>query len=129
LQSNSAQKLVVLVVEDESLIRENIVGYLTDAGFQVLEAPSGEQAIQLLDAYHPIDVVFTDIRLGGSLSGWDVGEACRAVRSDIPVIYTSGQVIEPARNVPGSLFLNKPYRPEQVLEACQSLCKTGPPQH
>ena len=129
MASNVSDRLVILVVEDESMIRENIVGFLTDAGCLVLEAPSGEQAIQMLDADKPIDVVFTDIRLGGSVNGWDVGEACRATWSDIPIIYTSGQIVEPIRSVPKSLFLNKPYRPEQVLKACQSLCKTASARH
>lgn len=122
-KTNNSHELVVLVVEDELLIRDFIVSYLRDAGCLVLEAPSGERAIEMLDARRPIDVVFTDIRLSGSLNGWDVGEACRATWNDIAVIYTSGQSIAPARSVPGSVFLNKPYSSEQVLEACHRLCK------
>jgi CheY-like chemotaxis protein len=124
-KANNSYKFVVLVVEDELLIRDCIVSYLRDAGCLVLEAPSGERAIEMLDSARPIDVVFTDIRLGGPLNGWDVGEACRSKWSDIAVIYTSGYSIAPARNVPGSVFLNKPYSSEQVLESCQDLCKVG----
>jgi CheY-like chemotaxis protein len=114
--------LVVLVVEDEALVRNVIVEYLRETGCLVLEAQSGEQAIAMLHANGPIDVVFTDIRLGSELNGWDVAEACRALRADVAVIYTSGHSIQPARNVPRSLFLDKPYRPEQVFNACRSLC-------
>jgi CheY-like chemotaxis protein len=124
-KANNSYKFVVLVVEDELLIRDYIVSYLRDAGCLVLEAPSGERALEMLDPDRPIDVVFTDIRLGGPLNGWDVGEACRSKWNDIAVIYTSGHSIAPARNVPDSVFLNKPYSSEQVLEACQDLCKVG----
>lgn len=119
-KSNISYVLVILVVEDEFLIRDLIVRFLRDAGCLVFEAQSGEQAVEMLHADRPIDVLFTDIRLGGALTGWDVGEACRATWKDIPIIYTSGQVNEPSRNVPGSVFLRKPYRAEQVLEACQN---------
>lgn len=128
-KSNNSYELVVLVVEDEFLIRDNIVHYLRDAGCLVLEAQSGEEAIEMLHPNRPIDVVFTDIRLTGPKNGWDVGEACRATWNDIPVIYTSGHATEPARSVSRSLFVNKPYRPEQVLQACRNLCDALPPQH
>jgi two-component system OmpR family response regulator len=121
-KSNNSYKFVVLVVEDELLIRDCIVSYLKEAGCLVLEAASGERAIEMLVTDRPIDVVFTDIRLGGFLNGWDVGEACRTKWNDIAVIYASGHSIAPARSVPGSLFINKPYSFEQVFEACQSLC-------
>ena len=124
-KANGSYELVVLVVEDEFLIRDSIVDYLRHAGCLVLEAQSGEQALAMLRADRPIDVVFTDIRLSGPLSGWDIGEACRAKWPDVAVIYTSGHAIQPARNVAGSLFFDKPYRPEQVLEACQSLCNAA----
>ena len=78
--------------------------------------------MELLHSSRAIDVVFTDIELGGDLSGWDVGEAYRAEHSDIGVIYTSGRLTQHRRSVSGALFFNKPYRAEQVLDACRSLC-------
>jgi CheY-like chemotaxis protein len=78
--------------------------------------------MELLRPSQAIDVLFTDIELSGDLSGWDVGEACRAAQSDIAVIYTSGHPIQHHQIVSGGLFFNKPYQPEQVLAACRSLC-------
>jgi hypothetical protein len=69
-----------------------------------------------------IDVVFTDIRLKGRLNGWDVGEAARAARADIAVVYTSGQPVEPPRQVKGSVFIKKPYGPDEVTQVCHGLC-------
>lgn len=62
---------VVLVVEDEWLIRDEIVSWLRQAGWEVLEASTGEGAVG------PIDVLITDIQLAGYLSGWDVAGAFR----------------------------------------------------
>jgi CheY-like chemotaxis protein len=120
-KANSSYELVVLVVEDEFLIRDSIVDYLRRAGCLVLEAPSGEQALALLHEDQPIDVVFTDIRLGGELTGHDVGRTCRAMWPDVAVVYTSGHALEPARTVPGSRFFAKPYQPDQILHACREL--------
>jgi CheY-like chemotaxis protein len=68
-----------------------------------------------------IDIVFTDINLTGRISGWDVAECCRADRPNIPILYTSGKIIEPGRRVSGSVFLSKPYQRADVLIACERL--------
>lgn len=113
--------LGILIVEDECLVREVLVMYLREVGrCEVLEADSGEMALEVLGAADGIDVVITDIRLGGPINGWDVGEAARA-RGGISVVYTSGYSITPSRQVEGSLFFDKPYDPEAVLQACHRL--------
>jgi CheY-like chemotaxis protein len=102
------------------MLRDTVCNHLREAGWNVYEAASGEEALAKLDALE-IDVIFTDIRLNGSLSGWDVGEACRRKMADFPVIYTTGQTINPPRNVDGSLFITKPYDPDQIRLACERL--------
>ena len=82
--ANGANSLVVLVVEDEFLVRYNIAGCLQEAGYVVVEAGSGEEAIALCNSGRPIDMVVTDINLGGCASGWDVAECFRAARPDAP---------------------------------------------
>jgi CheY-like chemotaxis protein len=119
MSDSSGPTLAVLVVEDESLLRDVIAMYLRDEGCRVIEANSGETAVDLLRCGEAIDVVFTDIRLQGDLNGWDVGEAARAARHGIPVIYTSGYSILPPRQVEGSLFFSKPYDPAAILDACR----------
>src|SRR5256885_15160657 len=121
LDHHYSPPLVILVVEDETLIRDLVVTHLRDAECVVLEANTGERAVQFLDQVESLDVVFTDIRLNGSMNGWDVGEAFRAARDDFPVIYTSGQLVEPRRPVPGSVFFEKPYQPPDVLDACKRI--------
>jgi two-component system, response regulator PdtaR len=122
MHASDTGAVVVLVVEDDGIMRIDIADQLRSAGFEVLEAACGEEALELLTNGHVIDVLFTDIRLGGEVNGWDVGEACRAKRPAIGVIYTSGAVIEPPREVKGSRFFAKPYRGPEVVQACSDLC-------
>ena len=78
-----------------------------------MEAATGEEAIALIDGPNQcLDVLFTDIRLGGALTGWDVAEI---------FLYASGNSIAPRRDVSGSEFFNKPYRIDDILEACRRL--------
>ena len=114
MKNNNEKLLIVLVVEDEWLLRACVADYLQDAGCVVVEAETAERAVALCEI-RPAD------RRGvhrhqpaGRLDGWDVGEAARAARGD-PVLYTSGSTIEQARPVPGSRFFHKPYRPADIL--------------
>ena len=113
--------MAVLVVEDEWIIRATIASCLRDAGCRVLEAPDGETAIALVEDGARIDVLVTDIRLGGRLDGWDVGEALRALLPAVAVVYASAAYREPRRPVVGGLELDKPCSPVEVLNACRSL--------
>jgi len=117
--SVSGTSRVVLVVEDEWLVRQGIVDELRTAGWQVIETGSAEAAMACLRAGKHIDVIFTDIHLSGHLSGWDLAERCRAVQPDIPIIYTSGDSVDRSRSVQGSLFFDKPYECREVVDACK----------
>jgi CheY-like chemotaxis protein len=117
----TAAALVILLVEDEFFVRIDIADFLREAGYVVVEAQTGEEAIAVFDSGMSIDAVFTDINLTGRVSGWDVAERCRADQPNIPVLYTSGKTIEPDRQVPGSVFLSKPYQRGDVLIACERL--------
>jgi|SRR5579862_2336168 len=119
--ANGPAALVILLVEDEVVVRWSIAEALREAGYAVVESESGEAALALCESGMSIDVVFTDINLTGRVSGWDVAERCRADQPNIPVLYTSGKTIEPDRQVPGSIFLSKPYQRGDVLIACERL--------
>jgi CheY-like chemotaxis protein len=108
-------KARVLVVEDEFLLRDLIVQELADAGFEVIEADTGESAIAILNAGQPIDVLFTDIRLPGQIDGWEIARHARHHRPKIPVIYASGYTLDRSAQVPGSHYLGKPYRMASVV--------------
>lgn len=121
---NGAHAFVVLVVEDELIVRCNIATYLRDAGYFVLETDSGEEAIALCKSNTSIDMVFTDINLIGPATGWDLGECFEIERPDVPIVYTSGLSVDAQRCVPGSEFVAKPYKNAEILKACQRLHST-----
>lgn len=114
----------VLVVEDEYLVRDMIAYELEYAGFRVLRAASAEDALTQLSDADGIDLLFTDIRLPG-MDGWQLATAVRQRLSDIPIIYASGYA-DSMQPLPNSKFLQKPYRPSQVLQAAAELGITLP---
>jgi CheY-like chemotaxis protein len=121
LAENAARDVVVLVVEDDNLLRLDIAEYLEDAGFAVIEAGTGEAAVALCNSGTAIDMVVTDVNLGGAVSGWDVAECFRTVLPHVPVLYTSAETIDRSRCVVGSVALAKPCRNSDILKECQRL--------
>ena len=110
----------VLVVEDEWMIREVLVEELCDHGFEVIEAATGEEALSRCHDFHP-DVLLTDIRLPGKVTGWDIAECCRKADPHLPVIYVTGFSHVDPRMVPGSVFLQKPYRAAEIVRTIHEL--------
>ncbi len=122
---NEADKPLILVVEDEGIVREMVCMDLADAGFEVLEASTGDEALRLFsercDGDDAVGLLFTDIRMPGLLDGWDLAEKARDLAPTLGVVYASGHVTEPNRAVPGSIFLRKPYRTAILLESLMQL--------
>lgn len=109
----------IFVVEDDFLVRDMIVRELEEFGFTVIEAASAEDALDLLPKCQRVDLLFTDIRLPGQ-NGWQLAEAVRQHHQNVPIIYASGYS-DSINPLPGSRFLQKPYRPSQVLQAAADL--------
>src|SRR5580658_9119873 len=103
--ANGAYTLAVLVVEDDFFVRYDIAGCLREAGYAVIETGSGEEALALCKSGTSIDMIVTDINLGGSASGWDVAKRFRSEQPDMPVVYISGEQFDPERCVPDSVFV------------------------
>jgi DNA-binding response OmpR family regulator len=114
----------VLIVEDEWLIRADLAAGLEEAGWAVLEASTGEGAVEQLRNGKRIDLLVTDIHLAGHLSGWDVAEAARKVESGLPVLYVSANPANPSRQVEGSMFLSKPCLGSKVAETGSELVQS-----
>jgi CheY-like chemotaxis protein len=111
-------RLSVLVVEDESLILAWIAGWLESKGCIVLEARTAEAALTYLSNGHVIDARVTDIRLGDGLNGW-MWPRQREPTGQTSVSCTRpGTWSPPRRDVPGSVFVPKPYTAEAVYRAC-----------
>ena len=115
---------VVLLVEDEALIRMMLEEELADARFGLVVAMDGGRAIEEIeDDQSRFGVIVTDIRLGRGKSGWDVARRARELMPEMPVVYVSGDSAHEwaARGVPNSVMVQKPFAPEQVLTAISAL--------
>jgi CheY-like chemotaxis protein len=81
----------ILVVEDEVLIRLSLSDYLRECGFTVLEAASGDEAIEVLRGRgDDVDLVFSDVQMPGETDGFTLARWVRSNHPEIPVILTSG---------------------------------------
>lgn len=108
---------MVLVVEDEVLTRISIVSYLCDRGYHVIQASSGDEAVATMHRESRVDVVFTDVRMPGSLDGFALARWIRRERPAVQVILTTGAANEVSRasaEACGCPLLAKPYDPAQV---------------
>lgn len=114
-------KPVVLVVEDEPLLRMYAVDIVEQAGFVAVEARSADEAIALLVERPDIRIVFTDIDMPGSMNGLRLAAAIRDRWPPIEIILTSGHVTVGAQDIPArGLFFSKPYDPAAVTKALQA---------
>jgi CheY-like chemotaxis protein len=123
--------VVILVVEDDQTIQSVIEESLSDGGFEITIASSGEQAIELLSAANPpFRAVVTDINLGRNLmDGWDVARNARESKPDMPIIYMTGDSADEwaSKGVPNSILLTKPFAPAQLVTAVAQLLNAGTP--
>lgn len=119
--------LVVVVAEDEALIRMMAVDALTKAGFDVVEAGHAEDALAVLAARsNGIHILFTDIHMPGSMNGLELGHHVRDHWPWIALIVTSGKARPLAAELPeGSRFLSKPYDPVHVVRHARELTAAG----
>ncbi len=106
---------VVLIVEDEFLLRMDAVDMIAAAGFEAVEAANADEAIKILEARRDITVVFTDIQMPGSMDGLKLARAVRGRWPPIKIVATSGRVAIAETDLPeGGKFLPKPYSPTDV---------------
>ncbi|MGC2305385.1 response regulator, partial [Candidatus Binatus sp.] len=118
---------VVLVVEDEALIRMSAVQIVEDAGFMAIEACNADEAIELLESRPDVRAVFTDINMSGSMNGWKLAHAIRDRWPPTHLIVTSGLYTPEEGQLPAmSLFIRKPYSAEQVTTALRELFDHNP---
>ena len=112
----------VLVVEDETLIRNLLTEELIETGFQVIEASTAVEALAYIEAGGAVDVVVTDVHLPGPLNGLDVAQYFRRSFPEIPVIITSENLGTTVSEGLGE-FLPKPYTPLEAVGLVVRLTK------
>jgi two-component system, response regulator PdtaR len=114
---------VILVVDDDELVREMMASFLSMKGYRVLEAGSADEAVSLLAAPKPVDVVVTDVRMPGQLDGLGLASWIRDHRPEIRVLVTSGHTsaAQQAASVSDGPLIPKPYQPKEVVRRVQAL--------
>jgi CheY-like chemotaxis protein len=118
----SSKRPVVLIVEDEFLLRMDAVDMIEAAGFDVVEASNADQAITILENRLDITIVFTDIQMPGSMDGLKLAQAVRGRWPPIKIIATSGHVSVSETDLPeGGRFVPKPYSPRQITGVLHEL--------
>ena len=114
---------LVLVVEDEALVRMTLVDVLDDAGFSVIEAAHADDALQVLQAAPDIQAVVTDVEMPrGSINGFELARRVRTEHQDIGILIVSGRVAPKQGELPqGALFIGKPVDPQTLVRLLSSV--------
>jgi CheY-like chemotaxis protein len=107
----------VLIVEDEPLLRSMAVEFLSEAGLVTFEADNAIEALELLNRRAAeVAVLFTDVRMPGSMDGLELARVAHTSWPWIRVIVTSGAFGKPSDTLPGDAdFLRKPWLPLDLL--------------
>ncbi|MBO9670438.1 MAG: response regulator [Sphingobium sp.] len=117
-------QVLLLLADDELLVRLVMQETLEEGGFAVLQAVNGSTAMAMLEKRHrDIAAVITDIRLGSGPDGWALAHRARELNASVAVIYVTGDSAAdwPANGVPKSVVLQKPFAGAQLVTAVATL--------
>lgn len=123
-QDAGSRAATVLVVEDEPLLRYALVCELSDAGFEVLEAASTDEAEAVLSSQGAVDLVMTDIQMPGARDGIVLAEIVRATRPEIKIIIASGCPTTSDLSALADAIFIKPYDFGGVVGKISSMIET-----
>jgi CheY-like chemotaxis protein len=113
---------VVLIVEDEPLLRMLAVEVVEEAGFVALKAGDADEAVALLESRRDIFLLFTDIDMPGSMDGLKLAHAVRDRWPPVKILVVSGLVRPRQTDLPANCrFVGKPYRATAMVEELRSL--------
>lgn len=119
---SSPERMVILVVEDEPLVRAVAVDVLEDAGFEVLEAPTADYALTVLQKREDIRVLFTDVEMPGRLNGFQLARIVEDHHHRVRIIVGSGRLRPHEGDIsPNAVFLPKPYAPDILVKVVQTM--------
>jgi CheY-like chemotaxis protein len=113
---------VVLIVEDEALVRLSAVGMLEDAGFRTIEAANGDEALELLAADSDVQLLFTDVNMPGIIDGLVLARQVHDRWPQIGIMVASAKKEPQLGELPvGSRFERKPYNVDMVVRHAREL--------
>jgi CheY-like chemotaxis protein len=110
MQRKASIRPVVLIVEDEVLLRRQAAAIVEDAGFDVVEAATADEAITVLETRNDIRLVFTEIQMPGSIDGLRLTHLVKTRWPPVQIIATSGRLRLRDDDLPtGGRYLSKPF--------------------
>jgi CheY-like chemotaxis protein len=101
---------IILIVEDEMIVRLIGSDTLLDAGYEVVEAATADEALQILEGHGDVEVLFTDIRMPGSMDGLELARVVHERWPAMKILVTSGDTFPPRGAIADDgRFIAKPY--------------------
>jgi PAS domain S-box-containing protein len=120
---------VILVVEDDDMVRGSAVGMLRDLGYTCLHASDGAAALEIINDGAKIDLLFTDVIMPGAVKSWDLASQAQRLRPGLPVLFTSGYtkdaIVHHGRLDEGVQLLSKPYSRDDLARKIRGLLKNN----
>jgi two-component system, response regulator PdtaR len=120
---STKQDRVILIVEDEMMVRLVGSDALSDAGYSVVEAETADEAVKLLEEEGgDVHLLFTDIRMPGSMNGLELADLVHQRWPGIRILLTSGDTYPSQEQIPDDgAFLQKPYRVDALRSEVKRL--------
>ena len=120
---SSRRHVTLLLVEDDDFVRLTVAMMLEDLGFEVLEAETGEAALQQFDGGLDTDILVTDIDLGPGISGLQLADQVRTLRPELPVVFVTGRMttLQGRARREREAYLPKPFEGEALARVVHSL--------
>jgi CheY-like chemotaxis protein len=122
---------VILVVEDDDLVRASVVGMLRELGYSCLHVADGAAGLEVLRQGAKIDLLFTDVVMPGPVKARDLADEAQRLRPGLPVLFTSGYtdnaIVHHGRLDPGVQLISKPYAREDLARRLRALLKPRQP--
>ena len=113
---------VVLVAEDEALVRMLATDVLEDAGYEVVETRNAAEALALLQKRTDVRAVFSDIEMPPGMNGLELAREVRKRWPGMAILIASGKMRPgPEELPPGARFIPKPYEPDMVVRALRAI--------
>jgi two-component system, response regulator PdtaR len=121
---------VILVVEDDPIIRMGALQFVAAAGFEAIEASDADEAIRILEARSDIHLVFTDVGMPGTMDGIRLAHYIRRRWPPVKLIVASGKAVVDESHLPaGARFFPKPYSDSAVLGAMTVMLSDASDRH
>ena len=122
---------VILVVEDDDMVRASAVGMLRELGYTCIHANDGASALAILEQGTKVDLLFTDVVMPGPVKSRDLAAQAERLRPGLPVLFTSGYtdnaIVHHGRLDPGVQLISKPYARDDLARKMRALLRDRRP--